>query len=457
MAAGASDKITERPAPNRHYKLRDAMNSTRSPRRIVREAFFEGLGPLSVHELLTMSRDSWQTLRAGITDHRHGRPGTVARCAACNGEVYIASSRGLPLFAHFQGSDPRCPWYSGENIHPDDARAAQYRGQQESLAHRRMCELIAELCSMDPRCTETTVDEYLAPTSGEYGRYPDVLVDWRGFGRFAVEFQRSHTFQTEVSQRCIHYEREGIPLLWILSCFDPGHIPQPIWDVVHRHRGNAFVLDQRAVAESRRCKTLILSCFMSNGEGFDDPILVRFDALTFPPSHLPFVEDRLVKPLLEQIAARRLPYFRAMRSWGDRMKPLQLGELATFTDRARVDRLVAAAFSIVAEAAGKPENYASDHPNIRGMMNTFQSSGSLAPYARLLERLLANTTQRALLNGTVGEHLKRSISGHRLGKTEQVSETSPEWLLLRELFPEALDPFIRQRLIDAGALPSWAI
>ena len=91
------------------------------------------------------------------------------------------------------------------------------------------------------------------------------------------------------------------------------------------------------------------------------------------------------------------------------------------------------------------------------MMNTFQSSGSLAPFARLLESLIANTTQRFLLNGTVGEHLKRSISGHRLGSIEQVSETSPEWLLLRELFPEALDPFIRQQLKDADALPTWAI
>ena len=432
------------------------MRTVKPPRRIIEEVMFENLGPLTARELLVMPRDGWESLRAGITDHRHGKPGMVARCIACHGDVYITTAQGRPLFAHYQGSDPRCPWYSGKNMHPNDARAAQYHGQQESEAHRRMCDLIAELCALDERCDGAKVDEYRAPTENEHGRYPDVLVDWRGFRQFAVEYQMSHTFQTEVSQRCIHYEREGIPLLWVLSSFDPARVPQPVSDVVHRHRGNAFVLDQAAVAESRRLRTFVLSCFMSNGNGYDAPILVRFDALTFPASRRPFVEDRLAKPLLDQIAARRRPYFHALRAWDDRLKDLPIDELAPFEDRARVDRLVAAAFSIVAEAAGKPENFASGHDNIKGMMNTYQNSGSLAPYARLLTTLIENTSQRGLLTGTVGEHLKRSINGHRFGHVEQATETSPEWRLLRELLPEALDPFIRQRLKDAGELPGWA-
>lgn len=428
----------------------------REPRRIIEEAIFENLGPLSARALLVMTRDGWESLRAGITDQRNGKAGLSARCVACQGSVYITTAQGRPLFAHYQGSDPRCPWYSGKNMRPDDARAAQYHGQQESVMHRSMCELIAELAALDERCEGTKVDEYLPPTASRNGRYPDVLVDWRGFGRFAVEYQMSHTFQTEVSQRCIHYDREGIPLLWVLSSFDPDRVPQAVSDVVHRHRGNAFVLDQEAVNASREAGTLVLTCYLSNGEGYDAPILSRFDALTFPESRRPFLEDRLAGPLLEQIKQRRQPYFRALRAWGDRMGELPLDDLEPFMDRARVDRLVAAAFSIVAEAAGKPENFASDHPNIRAMMNTYQNSGSLAPYARLLTTLIENTSQRALLTGKVGEHLRRSITGHRLGHVAQVNEASPEWLLLSELLPEALDPFIRQRLIDAGALPAWA-
>ncbi|MDP4034049.1 MAG: hypothetical protein Q8P60_14575 [Pseudorhodobacter sp.] len=429
---------------------------TRQPRRIIEEAIFDGLGPLSARELIAMPREGWEHLRAGITDNRNGKDGLSARCVACGGQVYITTATGLPLFAHYQGSDPRCPWYSGKNMHPDDARAAQYHGQQESEMHRRMCELIAELAALDDRCVSVKVDAYLPPEKNARGRYPDVLVEWRGIGNFAVEYQMSHTFQTEVSQRCIHYDREGIPLLWVLSSLDPNRVPQPVSDVVHRHRGNAFVLDQAAVAASREQRTLVFSCHMSNGAGYDAPVLVRFDALTFPESKRPYLEDRIAKPLLDQIAALRRPYFRALRAWGDRMADLPLDDLEIFAERHRVDRLVAAAFSIVAEAAGKPENFASEHDNIKGMLNTYQNSGSLAPYARLLITLIENTSQRALLKGSVGEHLRRSIAGHRHGHVEQVGEQSAEWRLLRELLPEALDPFVRQRLKDAGALPAWA-
>lgn len=425
---------------------------SREPRRIIEEVIFEKLGPLSARDLLAMPRDGWESLRAGITDHRNGKGGFVARCVACQGQVYITTSHGRPLFAHYQGSDPRCPWYSGKNMHPNDARAAQYRGQQESKMHRSMCELISELAALDQRCEETKVDEYLPPTEGEHGRYPDVLVDWGDFGRFAVEYQMSHTFQTEVSHRCIHYDREGIPLLWVLSSFDPERVPQAVSDVVHRHRGNAFVLDQQAVNTSREQRTLVLTCYMSDGTGYDAPVLVRFDALTFPESCLPFLEDRLAGPLLERIKSKRLPYFRALRAWGDRMSDLPLADLEPFAERQRVDRLVAAAFSIVAEAAGKPENFASEHENIKGMLNGYLAPGPLDAYANLLTVLIENTSKRDLLIGKVGEHLRRSINGH----VEQVSEASPEWRLLRELLPEALDPFTRQRLVEAAALPAWA-
>lgn len=319
-----------------------------------------------------------------------------------------------------------------------------------------MCELVAELATLDARCEGTKVDEYLPPTTGGNGRYPDVLVDWRDFGRFAVEYQMSHTFQTEVSQRCIHYDREGIPLLWVLSSFDPERVPQAVSDVVHRHSGNAFVLDRQAVNASREQRTLVLTCYLSNGKGYDAPVLVRFDALKFKPPRLPFYEDRLTGPLLEQIKSRRLPYFRALRAWGDRTSELPLTDLDPFVERQRVDRLVAAAFSIVAEAAGKPENFASAHPNIRAMLNTFLNSGSLTPYACLLTALIKNSSQRHILEGKVGEHLRRSISGHRLGHVEQATPDSPEWKLLSSLLPEALDPFTRKLLADADSLPHWA-
>lgn len=425
-------------------------------RRIIQEVIFDDLGPLSIAALLKMQRPSWEALRAGITDQRSGKPGLIARCLLCQGEVFVRTAKGKPLFAHYVGSDPSCPWFTGDNKKPDEVRAEQYQGRQESEAHRRMCELIEELAKNDSRYVKSAVDAYRPPTASDFGRYPDVLIEWEGVGEFAVEYQMSHTFQTEVSQRCVHYEREGIPLLWVLSSFDASHIPQAVSDVVHRHRGNAFVMDQLAIEASRKEQTLIFSCYMVEGKGYAAPALTRFDELTIPDTKLPYLEDRLAGPMLEEINARRLPYFRALRGWGDRMENLEIEELSQFPKRQRIDRLVAAAFSLVADAAGKPENFASDHPNTTGMMNTYQNSGSLAQYASLLMTLIQKTACQGALNGSVGEHLARSIKGHCKGDVEQAEQNSPEWLLLKELFPEALDPFVRRRLLDLGMLPAWA-
>lgn len=424
----------------------------RKPRRKIEEVFLKPQGPLSANGLLKMPRDGWESLRASITDHRNGGDGSIAFCAACGGRVFIRVSHGRPLFAHYKGADLSCPWYTGENMRPNDARAAQYRGQQESEMHRRMCNLIAELAALDERFEGAKVDKYLAPTENRTGRYPDVLVKWRGFKRLAVEYQQSHTFQTEVSQRCIHYDREGIPLLWVLSSFNPEKVPQAVSDVVLRHRGNAFVLDQRAIAESREQGTLVLNCYLWNGTGYDFPVLTRFDALTFPKKGLPFFEDRKIKPLLEDIRQIRVPYFEALRVRRNPAGDLRVDGLEQFPDRWAIERLIATAFSIAAEAAGKPENFWCNSKNIVGMLNSYLNSNSGAPCARLLTELIKNTSQKALLTGTVGTHLRRAMER----QNKQVSDTSQEWKLLRELLPEALDPYTRQRLEEAGELPAWA-
>ena len=131
-----------------------------------------------------------------------------------------------------------------------------------------------------------------------------------------------------------------------------------------------------------------------------------------------------------------------MAGW-DRIEPLN------GLDRAQ-GLLVAAAFSIVATANGKERNYASGHPNIRAMLNTYLHSGTFARYADLLTRLIGNTASGDLLRMKVGNHLRR----HR--DSVQADEESAEWQLLRQLLPEALNPVLREELIYLDALPDWA-
>ena len=420
------------------------------PQRIVQAAIIERIGPVTAHDLLAMSDNRWGFLRDQITDRRNGKDGLIAKCMACECEVYIRApkSRGVPrpAFWHYSGSDQTCPWYQGRNLNPDDARAAQYEGRQESLFHRQMCEQVGDLVALDDRYIKHTVAEYLPPTENEHGRYPDIYVEWEGYGPFAVEFQMSGTFQTEISARCKHYEREGIPLLWILFGIETAvDLPQSFVDVIRRHRGNACVLDPAAVAASREQKTLVLSCYLRNANGgLDPPVLVRFDELTVPRSKLPYHEDRIVKPHLDEIDELRRPWFAALKKWKDRFKRLR------DLDRPN-NRLVAAAFSIFATAAnGNVINYASNHDNITAMLNTYLNSGEFARYTNLLTQLIESTAIGPWIKLTVWEHMRR----HR--DNDQANEDSPEWCLLRQLLPEALDPVLREELIYLDALPAWA-
>ena len=194
---------------------------------------------------------------------------------------------------------------------------------------------------------------------------------------------------------------------------------------------------------SKERSTLVLSGYLRNGDGFDPPRLVRFDELTVPKSKLPYHEDRIVSPLLANIEQRRRPWFNSLAKW-DHSAPLQGLERPQ-------SLLVAAAFSIVAAANRKERNYASGHPNIRAMLNTYLHAGTFGGYTNLLTQLIENTAMAGLLKAKVGEHLRRHQS------EEQADERSPEWSLLRQLLPEALDPLVRDELRYLDALPAWAI
>ena len=436
----------------------------RLPQRTIEEVFIVGRGLLTSAQLLAMHDDEWGFLRDETTRFKRTGEGLSLLCHQCGGPVYVKAVRAhgevsRPMFAHHKDADHNCPWFTGDTMTPDDARAAQYQGQQVSVAHEQMCALIDELVRLDPRYIRSTRGSYLPSVESDHGRYPDVYVEWQGVRSFVVEYQRSSTFQIEVTDRTLHYAREGISLLWVFSHLDQDNLKQSFRDVIRRHRGNAFVLDQAAVAASREQRTLVLSCYLQRDDTFDPPVLVRYDSLTIPDQNLPFHEDRIVGPLLKRIGARRRHYFLALEDWvkAERIGPIEIDELSAF-DRRKADKLIAFAFSIVATANGKNKNYATEDKNLKGMINGSIDKRALAAYADLLEVLIKNTAQRGLLETSVKSHIDRARNGDaKRPPTPQVGEQSREWQLLRELLPEALDPVIRAELAFYDVLPRWAV
>lgn len=453
-------------------------------RRIIEAGVFDGeIGPVTARELVEMPEAEWGTLRDRITDHRYGRPaGLLCRCAMCSDAVFIRARKKngvrYPLFSHFQGGGLHCPWHHGANEHPDQLRRDQYRGQQESHTHRLLCEQIASAAKLDERYVSSTVNAYRPPTESDYGRYPDVTVLWRDLPECVFEVQLSRTFQTEISARCTHYEREGVALVWVLFGFDLQHAtrPQSFVDVIRRHRGNAFILDRESVAASYRQRTIVLKCYLQRFDGsFDPPRLVRLDELTFPNDSLPYLEDRISKALLDRIEAMRRPCFAYLKtiegiSYGvENESPERerfLGELRAITpqlshwgqtktdEENAVLRLIACVFSLIAEANGKPRIYGTRQPNVVAMLNTWLNNREeVQRCTPILRHLLRTTPIAHLNNGTVGQHLDRAEANMAGNLT---LENEPEWIILGHLIPEIFDSRIREQLRYLSMLPAWA-
>ncbi|MDO9473730.1 MAG: DUF6035 family protein [Caulobacter sp.] len=453
-----------------------------SPQRKIEYALIEGVGPISAKHLVALPEIEWGLLRQAITDAwRGGKRRQIARCLMCSGGVFIRAKafRGLrlPMFAHFKGADGNCPWFTGETAAPNALRAGQYHGRQESVAHRLLCEQIASLVGVDPACASVEVARYLPPTENAYGRYPDVLAVFSDGRRIAFEVQLSNTFQTEISDRCLHYEREGVSLIWVLlgAEVQSGDLPQSFRDVILRHRGNAFALDRHAVEVSQERGKLFLTCFLSDDTGgFDSGRLVGVDDLTYPNSGCPYFEDRVTPSLLARGKAIRSPWWAAMGSingtftYNDfendqfvaanddlcaRVPQLRYWQEANFQGRWAFANFVTVLFSALSEAAGRFRNYSSRQDNVVALLNSKIPSEAMLPFAQVMHSILHRTSLSSLLDGTVGTHLHRALD---IGEGNFLLETDGAWSAAQLLLPEVFDPSLRLQLATLGELPSWA-
>lgn len=453
-------------------------------RRIIEAVLFEGgIGPVTARELVEMPEAEWGTLRDRITDYRQGRPaGVVCRCVMCGDPVFIRARKKsgvpYPLFSHFQGGGLRCPWHHGANEHPERVREQQYGGQQESQTHRLLCEQIDALAKLDTRYVSSAVNAYRPPTESDCGKFPDVQVVWRDFPECVFEVQLSRTFQTEISARCTHYEREGVALVWVLFGFDPQHaeIPQSFVDVIRRHRGNAFVIDRESVSKSYELRTIVLQCYLSNSAGgFDPPRLVRLDELTYPTEGPAYLDDRISGVILDRINRARRPCFEYLQSiegvsYGVEIDSTErqqfLSDLRAIAPRfsnwettkeheeIAVLRLVCCVFSLISEANGKPRIYGTKQPNVIAMLNTWLNNREdVQRCAFIFEFLLLSTPLARLLEGSLGRHIARAKS---VMDGNLVLAGEPEWQILAHLVPEIFHARTREQLRYLSKLPPWA-
>nr|WP_157073554.1 hypothetical protein [Sphingomonas soli] len=437
---------------------------------------------------MAMEPAAWEHLRAEINlRHRREPKRPLARCRLCQGAVYIrAQTTGngnVPLFQHYVGAAvDDCPWYQGRNLIPDNARAAQYQGHQESARHRWICDTIAELLERDPRCTKVSVDRYLKPAIEDRGCYPDIYAEIEGIGRFAFEVQLSKPFAFEIAARHLHYEAEGVSLIWVFRELE-ADLPQGFRDVITLQRGNAFLFDVAAFDASIAANGLRLSTWLDGDSGWLKPRIARLDDLDRGSGRSVFLEDRRTPRLLHYCQEAREKWWEALKTSApfdfanpkvaERFDPLwasirsYVPELSAWKDafwheneiRSVPHFLEVAAmlFSIARSAKdGRDRVYVSRYNKegaLLAMLNARLSAAPYMPYATLIETMLANTMAHEWLSRA---SLQTALAKAR-HRAAQIRPGHAIWSAAKRLFPEVFDGMLRAELNDLGQLPAWAM
>lgn len=445
-----------------------------------------GPGVVSAEDLVAMPEQIWRALRQKITDgFKGGQHGFSATCMfpGCGGNVFISEKakgeRRYPYFAHREGEGLGCPWHTHAQMSLADARAAQYQGNQVSPAHEFLCKELARLVRLDKRFLSVEIDKtYVEGDGATHGRFPDVRFKWDGLPECVLEVQLSRTFQPEISERGLFYQSKGMPLLWVLHGVEPKmeNLPTAFRDVIHRHKLNAFMLDQEAIDASERQQTLVLRCLILDADWkLSETLLVRFDQLTFPDLGLPYYRNMLL-PNLSEIRQRRAPWATALRAlmkmdirW--RENNLDIPEVTAAFEALPVPfpvlgeryvfaRLMAVSLTILSEATrivGAREGYENfmyhRMPNLTASLNHFlQVRDAQQSFARVIEILTSRTAVHGHLNSSVEVHIMRAARAW----PDQISHSHPMFLMLKWLIPEVFDDVVREELRLAGKLPGWA-
>lgn len=302
------------------------------------------------------------------------------------------------------------------------------------------------------------------------------------FGRFALEIQLSKPFAPEVVARHLHYEREGVRLIWIFrELEDP--LPQGFHDVITMQRGNAFVFDDDAEAASIERGTLVLKCHLEDGKGgYLKPRLVTLDDLDTTTGRSVFLEDRRSERLVKYCREVRNRWWQAYQQaqtdkptspfYSEKFAPAwasvrsHVPELSAWKEdywAAHADRgtaHLASLFAILCSVAHSAERgeevlYITHHSGagaLLAMLNSKLSAAAFAPYADLIETFMETTPLADLLERSS----LRKIQGNARSTHPQVHREHPVWKALARLFPEALDGIVRAEMMDLGRLPKWA-
>lgn len=187
-------------------------------------------------------------------------------CAHCHGPLYLKGGGGIDSkqqlhFAHYQSEEYKtCPLNEDNpSMSPEQVKANQYMGVQESKRHERLKNALGEVMEMDTDCRGTEIDKCYAGREKHERRRPDVQTNYKDIN-LVLEVQLSTEFITIISDREAYYRDKKAFMLWIFDSFSRnGIMNQSERDIFYKNNSHAFCIDQSLLEKSKEHKKLYLN------------------------------------------------------------------------------------------------------------------------------------------------------------------------------------------------------
>lgn len=235
---------------------------------------------------LTMDDRRVNRLRRWLNDFYHqGKKYLV--CAHCHGPLYLKGGAQTGFkqqlhFSHYQSEEYKtCPLNEGApRISPEQAKANQYKGAQESKRHERLKNVLGEIMESDADCHATIIDKCYTEREKNERRQPDVQTKYKDVS-LVLEVQLSTEFITIISERESYYHDKKAFMLWIFDSFARnGLMNQSERDIFYKNNSHAFCIDPPLIAKSKKYKKLHLNVVYN----------------------IPYIEDKKIKNRLQSEA-----------------------------------------------------------------------------------------------------------------------------------------------------------
>ncbi|QJB69787.1 DUF6035 family protein [Parasphingorhabdus halotolerans] len=402
-------------------------------RLIERVVDLENLESISASQLLDFNKG--REVRAKADKNKRSKCPIV--CARCENSVVVPMhwQTGEYYFKHFD-KFVECPWTSEGSISIDQANARIFQGQQEGPLHKKLKEKMALSLAACPDVPDIWVDEIYNSRKFKEHKKPDIRFVYKD-RTFVFEIQLATTQRPIITKRNKFYQREGFSLLWITSNPEPKALEAhkaSVVDIITDHNDNLFSVDDETFRRGDAENTIVLRVHWWEGSECKSKI-VKLDDLIYPEDGLPYAIEK-PKPWNER--------------WKDSWVSITPTSGSIYRDRIELWESLIGKYDLDTNADDLEQNHygliyllnlllsierkmlvGTKQKNLTEVLNTFFSTESRQPFARIAEYFLKKANE--------GSYLTIQSTQQKLNEarqTEQIDKTSLEAKIVRVLFPK---------------------